>query len=220
MRKIILSAVLLTGLAAQAFAEVNVSADVVSRYLFRGEEVPGGMAIQPQISYSTGSVTIGTWVSQPMMDGMTETNLYVSFDAGPLGITITDYTDLGTSGKDELGNKLPGKAEFFSFGDHLMELMVTYEAGDLSAAVALDFLNGNIETDASVWAQIDYAMGQMGDADVSLSLGIGTEKYTEGEDGDPYPALIGINASQGDYFASYQINPAAKGNMAMIGKSF
>ena len=45
MRKIILSAVLLTGLAAQAFAEVNVSADVVSRYLWRGADYGNAMAV-------------------------------------------------------------------------------------------------------------------------------------------------------------------------------
>ena len=205
MRKIILSAVLLTGLAAQAFAEVNVSADVVSRYLFRGAQQDGGMAVQPEISYSTGSVTIGTWVSQPMMDGMTETNLYVSLDAGPLGITITDYTD--------------SHNDLFSVGDHKIEVIATYAAGDLSAGVAINALNG----DEAIWAELGYDMGRMGDADVSLSLGLGQggegdNVYTEG--GDPMIALIGFNVSQGDYFASYQINPDAKANMAMIGKRF
>ena len=200
MRKIILSAVLLTGLAAQAFAEVNVSADVVSRYLFRGAQQAGGMAVQPEISYSTGSVTIGTWVSQPMMDGMTETNLYVSLDAGPLGITITDYTDAHN--------------DLFSVGDHLIEVMATYASGDLSAGVAIHALNGNED----LWVELGYDMGQMGDADVSLSLGLGTESYSS--NGDPKLALLGINASQGDYFASYQINVDRKANMAMIGKTF
>ena len=212
MRKIILSAVLLTGLAAQAFADVSVSADVVSRYLWRNGPQGGGMHVQPSISYSTGSIEIGTWVSQSMMGDQSETDLYISIDAGPVGITITDYTDAGKMGAD-------GSApELFSVGDHLMELMVTYEAGDLSTAVALDFLNGNIDTNASVWVELGYAMGQMGDADVSLSLGLGTEKYTS--DNDPMLALIGINASQGDYFASYQINPDTKTNNVMIGKSF
>ena len=200
MRKIILSAVLLTGLTAQAFAEVNVSADVVSRYLFRGAQVAGGMAIQPDINYSTGSVTIGTWVSQPMMDGMTETNLYVSLDAGPLGITITDYTD--------------SHNDLFSVGDHLIEVMATYASGDLSAGVAIHALNGNED----LWVELGYDMGQMGDADVSLSLGLGTESYSS--NGDPKIALLGVNASQGSYFASYQINVDRKANMTMIGKTF
>ncbi|MEE3232922.1 MAG: hypothetical protein VX294_02045 [Candidatus Latescibacterota bacterium] len=200
MRKIILSAVLLTGLAAQAFAEVNVSADVVSRYLWRGAQQPGGMAVQPSINYSTGSVEIGTWVSQSMMGDASETDLYVSLDAGPVGLTITDYTDSFN--------------DLFSVGDHLIEVMATYESGDLSAAVAVDVLNGN----SDLWVELGYAMGQMGDADVSLSLGLGNEKYTS--DGDPMLALIGINASQGAYFASYQINPDVKGNMVMIGKTF
>ena len=61
-------------------------------------------------------------------------------------------------------------------------------------------------------------MGKVGDADVGFSLGLGNEKYTS--DGDPMVALLGVNASQGSYFASYQINPEAKRNMVFIGKNF
>jgi len=201
MRKVLLSAALLLGLTSQTFAEVNINADVVSRYLWRGQQQPGGMAVQPSINYSTNSVEIGTWVSQSMNGDHSETNIYIGLSAGPVNLMITDYTDAFN--------------DLFSVGDHLIEVMASYEHGDLSAAIALDVLNG----DNDLWVELGYSMGKVGDADIGFSFGLGNKKYTS-DLGDPMVALLGVNASQGSYFASYQINPEAKGNMVFIGKSF
>jgi hypothetical protein len=200
MRKLLIAATLLTGLTSQAFAQVSISADVVSQYLFRGNVESGDLSVQPTISYSGSSVEIGTWASRSINGTHQETNLYVGLVAGPLNIRITDYTD-----------KSP---DLFKVGDHLIEVMASYESGNLKGAVAADVLNGN----SDLWVQVDYNCGELGDADVGLSLGLGNEKYTS--DGDPMLALIGVNVSQDDYFASYQINPDAKGNMVFIGKNF
>ena len=204
MRKFLLSAALLTGLTSQAFAEVSISADVVSQYLFRGKVESGAMSVQPTINYSTGTLNIGTWASRSIDGAHQETNIYVSLNAGPVNLTITDYTD----GPDGNGNDL------FKVGDHLIEVMASYESGDLSGAVAVDVLNGNTD----LWVELGYALGEVGDADVGVSLGLGNEKYTS--DGDPMLALIGVNVSHGDYFGSYQINPDHKRNMVFVGKNF
>ena len=200
MRKLLLSAALLTGLTSQAFAEVSISADLVSQYLFRGSVASSAMSVQPTINYSTGSVHIGTWASRSIDGTHEETNIYVSLVAGPVNVTITDYTD--------------ASPDLFKVGDHLIEVMASYESGDLSAALAVDVLNGNTD----LWIELGYNLGEVGDADVGLILGLGNEKYTS--DRDPMVALIGVNASQGDYFASYQINPDTKKNMVFIGKNF
>ena len=200
MRKLLLSAALLTGLTSQAFAEVSISADLVSQYLFRGSVASGAMSVQPTINYSTGSVNIGTWASRSIDGTHQETNIYVSLVAGPVNVTITDYTD--------------ASPDLFKVGDHLIEVMASYESGDLSADLAVDVLNGNTD----LWVELGYNLGEVGDADVGLSLGLGNEKYTS--DGDPMLALIGVNVSHGDYFGSYQINPDVKGNMVFIGKNF
>ena len=200
MRKLLLSAALLTGLTSQAFAEVSISADLVSQYLFRGSVESSAMSVQPTINYSTGSVNIGTWASRSIDGAHQETNIYVSLVAGPVNVTITDYTD--------------ASPDLFKVGDHLIEVMASYESGDLSAALAVDVLNGN----TALWIELGYNLVAVVDADVGLSLGLGNEKYTS--DGDPMLALIGVNVSQGDYFASYQINPDVKGNMVFIGKNF
>jgi len=203
MRKLLLSAALLTGLTSQAFAEVSISADLVSQYLFRGSVESSAMSVQPTINYSTGSVNIGTWASRSIDGTHEETNIYVSLVAGPVNVTITDYTD--------------ASPDLFKVGDHLIEVMASYESGDLSAALAVDVLNGNTD----LWIELGYNLGEVGDADVGLILGLGNEKYTQGAaKGDPMLALIGVNVSQGDYFGSYQINPDTKKNMVFIGKNF
>ena len=199
MRKIILSAVLLTGLATQAFAEVNVSADVVSRYLWRGADYGNAMAVQPSISYTSGSVTVGYWGSQALNGAFNETDLYVGIDLGSFALTITDYTDTAP--------------DLFKVGDADIEVMASFSAGDISVAAAIMATN-----DTDLWVELGYGLGQIGDADVSVSLGVGNEQYSS--NGDPKLALLGINASSGDYFASYQINVERKANMAFIGKSF
>jgi len=200
MSKVLLSAVLLAGLASQAFAQVSISADVVSQYLFRGGVKSGAMSVQPTISYSGSSVEIGTWASRSIDGTDQETNLYVSLVAGSVKVRITDYTD--------------HSPDLFKVGDHLIEVMASYESGDLSGAVAADVLNG----DTDLWVELGYNLGGVGDADVGLSLGLGNKKYTS--DGDPMLALIGVNVSHGDYFGSYQINPDTKGNMVFVGKNF
>ena len=199
MRKIILSAVLLTGLATQAFAEVNVSADVVSRYLWRGADYGNAMAVQPSISYTSGSVTVGYWGSQALNGAFNETDLYVGIDLGSFALTITDYTDTAP--------------DLFKVGDADIEVMASFSAGDISVAAAIMATN-----DTDLWVELGYGLGEIGDADVSVSLGVGNEQYSS--NGDPKLALLGINASSGDYFASYQINVERKANMAFIGKSF
>ena len=47
--------------------------------------------------------------------------------------------------------------------------------------------------DTDLWVELGYGLGQIGDADVSVSLGVGNEQYSS--NGDPKLALLGINAS-------------------------
>ena len=99
MKKLILSAALLSiGLTSvPATAEISIGADVVSRYVWRGTDWGDGASVQPGISYSMGNVEIGAWSSWGLTsNGANENDLYVSFAAGPVSITITDYTSPAT----------------------------------------------------------------------------------------------------------------------------
>ena len=166
-------------------------------------ELPCGLGI----SYSMGNVEIGAWSSWGLTsNGANENDLYVSFAAGPVGITITDYYFPGYTGSDG----------FFEFGDaHVIEVMGSFEAGNLSLAGAV---NVSGDDDNSMWLEVGMGLGEVGDADVGLSVGLGNGAYTT--DTDPMVASVGLNISQGDYFASYIINPDQETSFLFFGRSF
>lgn len=71
--------------------EVNVGVDVVSSYVWRGFfQGNDGPAIQPALSLSTGSFTIGAWGSTDFKSAK-EFDLSVGYSAGPLSLTLSDY---------------------------------------------------------------------------------------------------------------------------------
>lgn len=43
--------------------EVQLGADVVSRYIWRGTDFGESMSVQPGLSLSVGALTVGTWAS-------------------------------------------------------------------------------------------------------------------------------------------------------------
>ena len=45
----------------QAFGQVDIGADVMSRYVWRGGAYSNGPSIQPYMSYATGGFEVGFW---------------------------------------------------------------------------------------------------------------------------------------------------------------
>ena len=211
MKKFLLSAVLfsmgLTAIPATAGGHdsgLSIGADVVSRYVWRGSDAGDGASVQPGIAYSTDSFEIGAWSNYGLTaNGANENDLYVSFSAGPVAVTVTDYYFGG---------------DFFSFdtdGNHIIEVMGAFDAGSISLAAGINVLN---DPENSLWVEAGMGLGQLGDADVGLSVGLGNGKYTS--DTDPMVAAVGLNVSHGDYFASYILNPDKKNTFLTFGRSF
>ena len=231
MKKLLLTAVLCSmGLSSvPAEAEVSIGADLVNRYVWRGTDWGDAASLQPGISYSMGAVEIGAWSSWAIapVESPTagnENDLYVSFAAGPIGITITDYyfpgyteKTIGDDGEegDDVYTTDGGFFDYSDEGGHTIEVMLSYEVGSLSLGAAINVLN---DDDNSLWLEAGYGLGEIGDADVSVSVGLGNGTYTT--DKDPNLVSLGINASQGDYFASYIINPDREVNFLVFGRSF
>ena len=211
MKKFLLSAVLfsmgLTAIPATAGGHdsgLSIGADVVSRYVWRGSDAGDGASVQPGIAYSTDSFEIGAWSNYGLTaNGANENDLYVSFSAGPVAVTVTDYYFGG---------------DFFSFdtdGNHIIEVMGAFDAGSISIAAGINVLN---DPENSLWVEAGMGLGQVGDADVGLSVGLGNGMYTS--DTDPMVAAVGLNVSHGDYFASYILNPDKKTTFLTFGRSF
>ena len=69
-----------------------MGADVVSRYVWRGTDVGDSPAVQPSISYTMGAIEVGAWSSWSVSaSGANENDLYVTYAAGPMSVTLTVY---------------------------------------------------------------------------------------------------------------------------------
>ncbi len=192
-------------------AEVGLGTDLVSRYVWRGSDLGNAASVQPWISYSNDVVEIGAWSSWAVDDGAAnENDLYVSFSAGPVGITVTDYF---------LPTAAPG--DFFNYSDgdavHVIELSAGLDLGVASVMGALNVLG---DGEDSIWleASVPLEMLSSGDTEVGLSVGAGNGVYTT--DTDPMLVSVSLNVSKEDWFGSYILNPDAEITFLVIGKSF
>jgi hypothetical protein len=199
-------------LATNASAEIGLGADVVSRYIFRGTDFGNAVTVQPGISYSTGSVEIGAWSSWAITDGgANENDIYVSFSAGPVGITVTDYYFPGLTADDQ----------FFSFSDgdgvHILEASASLSLENMPISLLAAF-NFSGDADDSFWVEATYDLGEIDETAVSITAGAGNGLYTT--DTDPNLVALGVNVSKGDYFASYILNPDKESTFLVFGRSF
>ena len=77
---------------------VDLGADLMSRYVWRGADFGESMSIQPSLSLSAGGFTIGSWGAyaiNPQSAGANEHDLWVSYavetSGGTIEAGVTDY---------------------------------------------------------------------------------------------------------------------------------
>ena len=140
IRKLFLTVAIAAVTTGPVLAEVGLGADVVNRYVWRGTDFGNAVSVQPGISYATGAIEVGAWSSWAINGGgANENDLYVSFAAGPVGITVTDYFFPANSGVGD---------NFFEYGDdgaHIIEVMGSFETGPLSLAAAINVIGSDSE---------------------------------------------------------------------------
>lgn len=216
MRFLTRSILTLAGLAtfaasAPATAEVGIGADVVSRYIFRGTDFGNAVTVQPGLAYSTDAFEIGAWSSWAIDGGgANENDIYASFSAGPVGITITDYFFPAAA-----------PADFFSFSDgdavHILEAAASAELGIASVLGAFNF-SGDPENSFWVQASLPLEALSSDDVEVGLTVGAGNGVYTT--DTDPNLVQVSLDVSSGDYFSQFILNPEAEITFLVFGASF
>ena len=206
-----LAALAAAGLPAAAQAEIGIGADVVSRYVWRGTDFGNAVSVQPGIAFSREALEIGAWSSWAISgSGGAENDLYISYAAGPVTVTVTDYFFP------------PG--DFFKYSDedgiHILEASAAADLGMASVMAAFNFLG---DADDSFWVEASIPLAALsGDVEVGLTVGVGNGIYTtEGSaEGDPGVASVSLDVSDGDYFASYILNPDAETTFLVFGRSF
>ena len=200
---VLLMATLSTEANAQDKVETSVGADVMSGYIWRGQEL-GGVSIQPSLSVGYKGWSLAAWGSVGLESTDTkEFDLTLGYSTGGFSLSVTDYWF------NVAGN---GKARYFQYGahdesnSHVFEAQIGYDFGPvalnwftnfagadgvksngkrayssyitLAAPFQLGDLEWKAEIGATPWATSFY--GSNGFAVVNLSIGASKEvKVTE-----------------------------------------
>ena len=191
----------------------DFGADLVSSYVWRGTQFGSGAHIQPYMDLGSGNLTGGVWGSfaTSALGGGNELDLWVSYDFGPLALTLTNYTFPG-----EGGTYLEGEGLFN--GDYTEVAASTSLGGvDLSAGYFTELEALYVELGFSTGA-IDIAVGYADDMATAWYAGGGSGLVNMSFSGSKD---ISITESYSlPVFGSFIINPEAETAFLVFGISF
>ena len=146
----------------------SLNADLVSRYVWRGQLYNTALNIQPYAAFTKGQFTIGTWGSYAIGEQYSEIDFYVTWEYKNLSLSVYDYCTLN-EGADGV---LQEKTKFFSFEyettPHAAEGVATFQVSEsfplkLTAAT---FFYGNDRDDSgnlySTYFELSYPFSASG----------------------------------------------------------
>lgn len=113
---------------AQEKPEISIGADIVSGYIWRGQEL-GDFSVQPSASLSWKGFSLSAWGSASIGSGYAkEFDLTLGYSAGGFSVSLTDYSfSKGTNLKT--GNAIHGN--YFHYGSnstlHVFEAQIGYD---------------------------------------------------------------------------------------------
>jgi hypothetical protein len=122
----------------------NVSADLVSRYVWRGTDFGDSPSIQPTLSLACGNFEIGAWGAFATNSFYKEMDLYAKYTYKSFSLAITDYYVPSLN-----GSPASPDTHYFIYNDtttsHTIEGSLTYKnAGDFPFWLQANmFLYGN-----------------------------------------------------------------------------
>ena len=191
----------------------DFGADLVSSYVWRGTQFGSGSHIQPYMDLESGNLSGGIWGSFPTSakGGGNELDLWMSYDFGPLALTITNYT-------------FPGEGGVYSKGEGLFNGDYT----ELSASTSI----GGVDLSAGYFTEVEALYIELGTSigAVDVALGYGDDSadafYADGESGLINMSFSGSKDIQitDNYslpvFGSFIVNPKAETAFLVFGISF
>ena len=191
--------------------DLDLGADVYSRYVWRGTDFGNTPAIQPYISFSHGPLEIGAWSSWSITGagGGNENDLYATLSFSNFSLTVTDYYFPGYTGDDLID-------DFGEAGGHTIEVSGGAEFGSVSLVAGMN-VAGN-DPDNSSYVEVGYNFYNKEDLSSSVFVGAGDNFYTM--EGDMTVVNVGLSVSKDKYSAAYIINPDQKTSFLIFGVSF
>ena len=208
-----------TLIAILALLSTNISysqdfgADLVSSYVWRGTQFGSGAHIQPYMDLGSGNLTGGVWGSFPTSakGGGNELDLWVSYDFGPLALTLTNYT-------------FPGDGGVYADGEGLFNGDYTELAASTSI-MGVDLSAGYFTEVEALYVELGFSTGA-----VDIAFGYGDDQgdafYADGGSGIVNMSFSGSKDIQisDSYalpvFGSFIINPEAETAFLVFGISF
>ena len=208
-----------TLIAILALLSTNISysqdfgADLVSSYVWRGTQFGSGAHIQPYMDLGSGNLTGGVWGSFPTSakGGGNELDLWVSYDFGPLALTVTNYT-------------FPGEGGVYADGEGLFNGDYTELAASTSI-MGVDLSAGYFTEVEALYVELGFSTGA-----VDIAFGYGDDQgdafYADGGSGIVNMSFSGSKDIQISdtyalpVFGSFIINPEAETAFLVFGISF
>ena len=209
----------LTLITIIALSSTNISysqdfgADLVSSYVWRGTQFGSGAHVQPYMDLGSGNLTGGVWGSFPTSakGGGNELDLWVSYDFGPLALTVTNYT-------------FPGEGGVYADSEGLFNGDYTELAASTSI-MGVDLSAGYFTEVEALYVELGFSTGA-----VDIAFGYGDDQadgfYAGGGSGLVNMSFSGSKDIQisDNYalpvFGSFIINPEAETAFLVFGISF
>ena len=191
----------------------DFGADLVSSYVWRGAQFGSGAHIQPYMDLGSGNLTGGVWGSFPTSakGGGNELDLWVSYDFGPLALTVTNYT-------------FPGEGGVYADSEGLFNGDYTELAASTSI-MGVDLSAGYFTEVEALYVELGFSTGA-----VDIAFGYGDDQadgfYAGGGSGLVNMSFSGSKDIQisDNYalpvFGSFIINPEAETAFLVFGISF
>ena len=191
----------------------DFGADLVSSYVWRGTQFGSGAHIQPYMDLGSGNLTGGVWGSFPTSakGGGNELDLWVSYDFGPLALTVTNYT-------------FPGEGGVYADSEGLFNGDYTELAASTSI-MGVDLSAGYFTEVEALYVELGFSTGA-----VDIAFGYGDDQadgfYAGGGSGLVNMSFSGSKDIQisDNYalpvFGSFILNPEAETAFLVFGISF
>jgi hypothetical protein len=205
------------GIKAQKVS-VSAGADIVSSNIWRGLYC-GPASVQPGVSLSAGSFSVGMWGSTSFESSWREFDLYAGYSIGNFSVLVTDYF---------FPRNLPNGADsgYFDYSEHVFEATLSYSFGKslpLSLAWNTNFAG---DDDYSGYFEAAYSIPTE-EVNVELILGaapwkgIYSDKFALVNAGVKASKEIAVTGSRSlPVFTRATVNPNTKDVFLVFGMSF
>lgn len=165
--------------------EVSIGADLVSKYIWRGQDC-GGASVQPSISIAKSGFSLTAWGSVGFdSDDTEEIDLTFAYETGGFSIAITDYWFNYQGENDKKG--------YFKYAahktPHVFEATIGYDFGPVVLSWNTNFAGDDYAKENGKRAYSSYA-----EAIVPFKLG-----------GFDFAAEVGLTPWEGAYSSGFNV---------------